>query len=359
MATIVPRTGRNGNRTWQAQVRKKGYPRQTKTFDRKNDAVKWARMIERQMDERTWRNIQGADSILMKDALRKYLDEVSTQKRPRTAERDALSASYLKQEFGSLTMAQVTSKKVSKYRDKRLKKTSPHSVRLELSLLSHLFNVALKEWGIGKFDNPLRFVKRPQVPEGRCPILSEPQIQKLIEECKKSKSRFLYPFVLLALHTGCRSMELRTLRWSQVDLTEGCISLIGMMTKNHRSRIIPLTPAAVSILKELNEKKGVSDLVFPSRGDLKKPRDMHMAFDRAVKRAGLTDIPGAGKLRIHDLRHLCASYLLMSGNDVETVREILGHRDISTTQKYLHVVNEHKKQAISKIGHLGLRDPEN
>jgi len=110
--------------------------------------------------------------------------------------------------------------------------------------------------------------------------------------------------------------------------------------------------------KTASIKKGVSDLVFPSRSDLKKPRDMHMAFDRAVKRAGLTDVPGAGKLRIHDLRHLCASYLLMTGNDVETVREILGHRDISTTQKYLHVVNEHKKQAISKIGHLGLKDPE-
>jgi integrase len=151
-------------------------------------------------------------------------------------------------------------------------------------------------------------------------------------------------------------MELRTLQWSQVDLTEGYISLIGMMTKNHRSRIIPLTPAAISILKDLKEKKGGSDLVFPSRGDLKKPRDMHMAFDRAVKQAGLTDIPGAGKLRIHDLRHLCASYLLMTGNDVETVREILGHRDVSTTQKYLHVVNEYKKKAIAKISNLGLKN---
>jgi len=45
----------------------------------------------------------------------------------------------------------------------------------------------------------------------------------------------------------------------------------------------------------------------------------------------------------------------MKGVDVETIREILGHRDISTTQKYLHVVNEHKKKAILKIGKLGLQ----
>ena len=76
MATIVPRTGLTGKRTWQAQVRKKGYPRQTKTFDRKTDATKWARMIERQMDEQTWRNLNGAESLLMSNALDRYLNEV-------------------------------------------------------------------------------------------------------------------------------------------------------------------------------------------------------------------------------------------------------------------------------------------
>ena len=82
---------------------------------------------------------------------------------------------------------------------------------------------------------------------------------------------------------------------------------------------------------------------------------MHMAFNRAVIRAGLTGLPNVGKLRIHDLRHICGSYLLMKGVDLETVRSILGHRDISTTQRYLHMVNEHKKRAISKINDLGLK----
>ena len=96
-------------------------------------------------------------------------------------------------------------------------------------------------------------------------------------------------------------------------------------------------------------------LVFPARGKPEQPRDMHMAFNRVVRSVGLNDLPGTGKLRIHDLRHLCGTYLLMEGADLETVREILGHRDISTTQKYLHIVNEHKKKAISKISNLGLK----
>jgi hypothetical protein len=163
MATIVPRTGRSGKRTWQAQVRKKGYPRQTKTFDRKSDAVKWARMIERKMDEQTWRNLNGAESLLMSNALDRYLNEVSTKKRPRSADRDRLSASYLHQSFGSLTLAQITPDKVASYRDKRLKKVSPHSVRIELALLSHLFNIARKEWAITGLENPVSAVKKPQI----------------------------------------------------------------------------------------------------------------------------------------------------------------------------------------------------
>jgi site-specific recombinase XerD len=79
-----------------------------------------------------------------------------------------------------------------------------------------------------------------------------------------------------------------------------------------------------------------------------------MAFNQAVRRAGLDNLPGIGKFRIHDLRHLCGTFLVMNGADLDTVREILGHRDLSTTQRYLHMANEHKKNAISKIGHLGL-----
>jgi len=159
-------------------------------------------------------------------------------------------------------------------------------------------------------------------------------------------------------------MELRGLRWAQVNLEEGYISLVGAETKGHRSRIIPLTQAAQTVLRELVEKNSINKildmhgnpagLVFPSRNDPNEPRDMHMAYNRAVLRAGLGSLPGAGKLRIHDLRHLCGSFLVMRGVDVETIRSILGHRDLTTTQRYLHIVNAHKRQAIERLGDLGM-----
>jgi len=194
-------------------------------------------------------------------------------------------------------------------------------------------------------------------------MLSEDQIRNLLEETQKSPNKLLYPFALLALHTGCRSKEIRSLRWNQVFLDEGYISLAGNETKTHQSRTIPLTSAAKDVFKNLKEvlkkKKGENirikgtDMVFPARGKKGNPRDMHVGFNRAVKRAGLDSLPGFGKFRIHDLRHLCGTYLLMNGVDLETVRSVLGHRDITTTQRYLHIIDDHKKAAISKIGHLG------
>lgn len=364
MASILKRPGPKGKTVWQAQVRKKGYPSKIKTFDRKSDAQGWANMIEHQMESGQWKDTGDASRIILSEAIARYLETVSIRKRAGTQKREELSARYLNKYLGALSLAQVTPNRVAEYRDNRLNEVSPDSVRIELALLSNLFSVATREWAISGLENPVHKIKKPKIPEGRCPILSEEQISSLLEETKKSRTELLYPFVLLALHTGCRSMELRGLRWSQVNLKEGYISLVGEETKGHRSRTIPLTQAAQKILTELAEKHHVNKvldlngnpvgLIFPSRSNPLEPRDMHMSFNRAVKRAGLDQLPGSGKLRIHDLRHLCGSFLVMNGVDIETIRSIMGHKDLSTTQRYLHVVNQHKKNAINKIGHLGL-----
>ena len=364
MASIIKRNGPGGAVVWQVQVRKKGYPPQIKTFNRKTDAEKWSRTIEHQMDTSLWKDNKEASQITLSEALSRYLRDVSSHKRPESRRRDIISASHLEHKLGKFSLIQVTPEKVADYRDNRMNEVSSHSTRLELALLSHLFNIAKKEWAFSGIENPVRYVKKPLIPEGRCPILSEKQISRLLEECRRSTTPLLYPFVLLALHTGCRSMELRGLRWSQVNLTEGYISLVGTETKSHRSRNIHLTRAAQDVLRELAEKHRANKvvdmhgnptgLVFPSRNDPNEPRDMHMSFNRAVQRAGLDNLPGNGKLRIHDLRHLCGTFLVMNGVDLETIRSILGHRDLTTTQRYLHVIDDHKKRAIEKIEHLGM-----
>jgi len=364
MATIVKRPGPKGSISYRAEVRRKGYPKQIKTFSRKGDAEKWARKIEREIDEGTWKNSKNADNLLTSLAIEKYLNEVTPRKKPKTQLSEKLSGKYLKEKLGKLPLSRITPEKLAKYRDDRLKSVSPNSVRIELALLSNLFNIAISEWGYEGITNPVQRIKKPRIPESRCPILTAEQIKRLLSECKKSTCKVLYPFVLLALHTGARSTEIRAARWSQVDIQRNKITLISKETKGNKSRVIPLTEKAKKILNDLQNEAireiridqhgHLTGVIFPARNNSDNPRDMHKCFDSAVMKAGLGDIPGSGKLRIHDLRHLCATFLLMEGADLETVREILGHRDISTTQKYLHVVNEHKKKAIDKIGKLGV-----
>lgn len=364
MASILKRSGKNGKIVWQAQIRKKGYPAHIKTFDRKTDAKRWAQKIEHEIDAGLWKNIKEASKITLAQAIDRYLKNITPTKRLSTQRSEELSANYLKKAMGKLSLLQVTPEKVAEYRDTRLKSVSSNSVRIELALLSNLFNIALKEWSFDGLVNPVSRIKKPEVPEGRCPILNENQIKLLLDKCKQSKSKFLHDFVLLILHTGCRSTEIRALRWTHVNLEDGFITLIATETKGKKSRVVPLSGAAKKILENLadkaKKKHGADDngypqgVVFPAQGNINKPRDLHKAFGEARKLAGLDNLPGIGALRIHDIRHVCATFMLMNGADLETVREILGHRDLSTTQKYLHVVNAHKKKAIDKIGHLGI-----
>jgi integrase len=363
MATITKRPGSGGKTVFRAEIRRKGYPKKIKTFALKRDAVKWARQIEREMDTGTWRDLKDADKYLLSDAFVRYLSSVSTKKRPTTQQRDKLSVKHLTKRLGHLSLVQATPAKVAVYRDERLKEVSPHSVRIELALLSNLFNIAKREWKVGNIDNPVSEIKKPKIPEGRCPILSNVQLARLMSECNNSKSEMLYPFIFMVLHTGCRLSELKQLRWSQVNINEGYISLIGKETKNHRRRNIPISEPLKKELLKLLEKVKTMDkhgqptgLVFPGRDDPKKTLDVHKAFISAVKRAGLDNLPGEGRLRIHDLRHCCGSAMVMNGVDLETIRKLLGHRDISTTQRYLHVVDEHTKSAIDKISYLGLNN---
>jgi len=195
MATILKRKGPNGKPVWQAQIRKKGYPAQIRTFDLKTDAQKWAKKIEHEMDAGLWRDSREASLFTLGQALDRYLATITTKKRPKTQTSEHLSAKHLKKRLGQLSLLQVTPEKVATYRDNRLTEVSANSVRIELALLSGVFNIARREWSFNGIENPVNLINKPRIPEGRCPILSEDEIGRLLDESKKATTKLLYPFV--------------------------------------------------------------------------------------------------------------------------------------------------------------------
>jgi len=138
----------------------------------------------------------------------------------------------------------------------------------------------------------------------------------------------LTPMVLVSIYTGCRRGELLSLTWNQVDLERKLLTLPGSRTKNGQTRIVNLNSAAVATLTQWRKD---SNSLFVFAGPEGRPLSyLKTAWSRVLKEAEIE------AFRWHDLRHTFASNLVMAGVDLNTVRELLGHSDITMTLRYAH-----------------------
>ncbi len=153
----------------------------------------------------------------------------------------------------------------------------------------------------------------------------------------------LSPLVRLALHTGLRRGELFALRWADVSLDAGRLTVRGQHAKSGQTRHVPLNAEAQRVLRTWGP--GASDaLVFPSPDDSAKPlTDVKTAWLELMRKAAITGF------RFHDLRHTFASNLVQAGVDLAVVRELLGHSTILMTERYAHLRPE---QAVDAVGRL-------
>jgi integrase len=152
----------------------------------------------------------------------------------------------------------------------------------------------------------------------------------------------LRPMILLAINTGMRRGELFSLKWENVNFEQPMLTIEGAYAKSGKTRHIPLNTEAHSTLKAWRSQTNSKDLVFPGKNGVR--------FDTIKK--GWKTIVGAAEIknfRWHDIRHHFASRLVMVGVDLNTVRELLGHSDMSMTLRYAHLAPEHKAQAVQKL----------
>ena len=145
---------------------------------------------------------------------------------------------------------------------------------------------------------------------------------------------------MIALSTGARRMEVWGLKWSDVDLKKGFMIL--KETKNKETRSVPIQSVALDLLREFSKVRRIdTELVFPSKINPKTPFDFRNPFNKALEKAQILDFSW------HDLRHSCASYLVMNGVQLRTVAEILGHKTFQMVMRYSHLSPDHLKEAIS------------
>ena len=142
------------------------------------------------------------------------------------------------------------------------------------------------------------------------------------------------PLVVTALRTGFRKSELLSLPWADVDFRRWTITVRAAYAKNGESRSVPMNDVLTATLKAVR-MNALYDLVFCSHKGTPY-RSFRSAFEQAVRKAGIEDFT------FHDLRHTFASRLVMAGVDLPTVKELMGHKDITMTLRYTHLSTDHK-----------------
>jgi hypothetical protein len=171
MATIRKRSGK-----WQARIQRTGYLTQTKTFNSKQDAEVWARGVESKIDLGTVLINIKKNKISLGELLLRYKDDITPRKKGAQIEIIRINRILRDEKICKYQSSALTSEHIAEYRDHRLEKVSPTTVRLELALFSHLFNTAIKEWGI-KIDNPVALIQLPKANKARNRRLGLPRFQ--------------------------------------------------------------------------------------------------------------------------------------------------------------------------------------
>ena len=335
MATIRER----GPYQWQAQILRKGHPPQYKTFNNKADAEKWARQIEAEMDRGVFVSRKEAENMSLSEILDRYEREVLPQKKGISQVRSQIR--FLKSRFGNLSLSALTPSVISKFRDSRSKEVGPQMVRHDLSLLSRVFNVVVKEWDIHlPFGNPVRQVRMPPMPHHRDRRLLPGELDLLLSA---SESPTLSHIVQFALETGMRRSELSGMAWDRVDLKKRTVLLPD--TKNGEKRIVPLSTEAVRILSALPRR--LDGNVWGMASD-----SITQAFIRALGRARAAyekDCEEKGEkpdpaflvdLTFHDLRHEATSRFFEKGLNPMQVAAITGHKTLQMLKRYTHLKAE-------------------
>jgi integrase len=306
---------------WHVQIRRSASPTVTRTFTLKADAEKWARAVESQIDR------SGSDGYLnprsnltVGDLLYRYRKAVTPKKRGATSESYRLGV-LLRSSLAEIRLTSLKPFMIAEYRDKRLEVVQAATIRRELSILKHCFNIAHKDWGIHIDPNPLQNITVPIVKDARSRRLEEGEFTRLLKGSQKGRTQSLESVIILAVETGMRRSELLGIRWDNISWQAHTVSIA--MTKNGSPRTIPLSAKAIEILKTIPR---TNERVFPLTGN-----SIRLAWERLKRRVGIEN------LRFHDLRHEAISRFFERGLSVPEVALISGHNDLRMLYRYTHL----------------------
>lgn len=268
-------------------------------------------------------------TVLFKDALLKYKNSVSILKKGYEQERYRIEQ-LCRSSLANKVTSKITSVDIAEHRDARLtdinprtnKALSPASVRLEMSLLSSVFDICRIEWGYCE-ANPVTNVRKPKPSPGRERRLTAREEKQILRYAHNHKNKDVYAIVVFALETAMRQGEILNLKWENINLKTRIAHLPE--TKNGSKRDVPLSIAARDVLISMGVKSKGRVFGYTKFGIKSTWRFMMIKL-------GIED------LHFHDLRHEAISRLFEKGSlEMMEIAAISGHKSLSMLKRYTHL----------------------
>jgi len=377
------------NGSWRAQIRKSGFPYESRDFLSHAEADEWGlrRLSEIQTTGRLV-DRRPAERTTLAQAIEDYIKKV-TKLRPSEdsrASEEARLRRFMRVEKGlcAHALAYLTHRHFENWRDKRLTETvgrgipggrgqykeevapsgrirkdgqprknaaspkaapkppktiAPGTVKRELTMLKRVLDFAMKQYNL--HSNPLSntLVERPSVQDERDVRLESEEWVRLLDECRRLENSWIAPIVEIAREIGVRRGSLFKLLWSDVNLRQTHVTLRGVKNSRKPSEIrtvqIGLSPRAIEILEAL--PRSVDGRVFQVTKSA-----FNSSFKRARKKADLEHF------RLHDSRHEMASHLVESGWEMLDVMRQGDWRDPKSVARYYNARGEHLGQKLAK-----------
>lgn len=235
----------------------------------------------------------------------------------------------LESRFGQLRLNQITKTMIIGFHNELRESglagaTCDHYVKF----LRHAFNLAI-DWDMLK-ENPASGVKLFNMDNKVEHYLDAAELETLMAVLKTGANRPVCMIAMFLLSTGARMNEVLSAKWCQVNRETRTWKIPALNSKSKKVRSVPLNDSALNIISQLDTEADY-EYLFVNRITGQPYTNIHKAWGKIRNEAGLP------KLRIHDLRHQYASFLVNSGRTLYEVQQILGHSTSKVTERYSHL----------------------
>lgn len=337
---------------WRAQVRRTGFRSRSKSFSTKAEAVRWKRKVDGEMDRGLDQDLGKMRKDTIEDLLDRFLlEEVHLRKGERW---DRTRIAYWKAnaDFVKRRLDQHLVEALRKYFTERQAEVSSATVCRDMNLLSGIFKLAMKKWGLPLASNPVRALQRPAVKsKGPGRLWTSGELEQLKAKALelgygeggrlKTTHDYIVPAVELSLESAMRIGEVCSIEAKDIDFERQVLMLDE--TKNGDWRKVPLSTRAVEILRPLvaaaqerlkqfperelalGSKARLASLVVPMSSDT-----LGLRYRQLRAAAGIKG------LRFHDTRHTAATHASKKLSNILELSSFTGHRSLQSLKRYYH-----------------------